>query len=238
MKQIESAKAVALIQAAESLTFLTGAGISTPSGVPDYRSLTGIYQGIERPEYLLSDTCMRREPEKFYEFVKKLYHPAAKPNAIHQAIAGLEKKKSIWTISQNIDGLHEKAGSHQLVDFHGSLYHCHCLKCGKPITWEDYLQSDEHATCGGQIRPDITLYEEALSEKVIEQAIRAVSNTELLVIVGTSFQVHPFCDLIHYASETTTILVINQTPLHIERPYYFLKENALTTFKNIKIEEQ
>lgn len=236
LQQIERTAAARIIREANSLVFLTGAGISTPSGIPDYRSLTGIYQGIERPEYLLSYTCLMREPEKFYEFVKKLYRPLAKPNAIHQTIVDLEKKKNVWTISQNIDGLHEIAGSRQLVEFHGSLYHCHCLKCGSVVTWKEYLYCDRHKNCNGQIRPNIVLYEEALSEKTIEQADTAVSETELIVIVGTSFQVHPFCNLLHSASKTATILVVNQPPIHIEQPYYFLMENALTIFKNIKIE--
>jgi NAD-dependent deacetylase len=116
--------AIEKIQAAKSITFLTGAGVSTPSGIPDYRSLSGVYQGIEAPEYLLSHTCMVNEPDKFYQFVKYLYHPDAQPNIIHQTMAELGNEREVWVISQNIDGLHEKAGSKQRIDFHGTLYHC------------------------------------------------------------------------------------------------------------------
>ncbi|MBM7687630.1 NAD-dependent SIR2 family protein deacetylase [Enterococcus ureilyticus] len=109
MQTINETKAINLIQQANRITFLTGAGVSTASGIPDYRSLSGIYKGIERPEYLLSQTCMIEEPEKFYSFVQTLYHPNAKPNIIHLKIAELQKTKNAWVVSQNIDGLHAKA---------------------------------------------------------------------------------------------------------------------------------
>ena len=133
MKKVTVAEATQAINESKSITFLTGAGVSTPSGIPDYRSLKGIYQGIEQPEYLLSHKAMVHEPQKFYSFVKKIYHPNAQPNVIHTEIARLEKHKKVWTVSQNIDGLHEKAGSQQLVNFHGTLYHCYCRKCGKEV---------------------------------------------------------------------------------------------------------
>lgn len=233
MEEIDDQTAIDLINENKIVTFLTGAGISTASGVPDYRSLSGIYQGFDQPEYLLSYTCMLQEPEKFYSFVKTLYHPEAKPNIIHKKIADLEKVKTTWVISQNIDGLHAKAGSQHLVNFHGNLYDCYCRKCGKTVTANEYLISDQHNRCGGQIRPNIVLYEEGLDEQAIEKSIQAVTHAELLIIVGTSFQVHPFCDLIHYASPETKILVINQTPIQIDRQAYFLQENAVKIFENI-----
>ena len=109
-------QAIAAVTAASSVTFLTGAGVSTPSGIPDYRSLKGVYQGVAQPEYLLSHDCLENEPETFYQFVKHLYHPQAQPNIIHQKMAELQAKKTVWVVSQNIDGLHEKAGSHQRID--------------------------------------------------------------------------------------------------------------------------
>ena len=125
--------AVKMMQQAKHLTFLTGAGVSTASGIPDYRSLKGVYHGLDQPEYLLSHTCMLREPEKFYEFVQKLYHPDAKPNVIHERIAAMEKEKDCWVVSQNIDGLHEKAGSQHCVNFHGNIYDCYCRKCHQKL---------------------------------------------------------------------------------------------------------
>lgn len=237
MQTIDVTKAIKLIEQAAAITFLTGAGVSTASGVPDYRSLSGIYQGIERPEYLLSQTCMVEEPEKFYSFVQTLYYPNAKPNIIHKKIAELEKSKNTWVISQNIDGLHAKAKTQHLVDFHGNLYDCYCRKCGQAVSANAYLTSSYHEQCGGQIRPNIVLYEEGLEEKAIAVSIENIAKADLIVIVGTSFQVHPFCDLIHYAKETAAVLVINQTPIQLNRDAYFLKEDAVKVFENIMIEE-
>ncbi|MGM0214083.1 NAD-dependent protein deacylase [Enterococcus sp. AZ109] len=225
--------AVEKIQQAKSITFLTGAGVSTPSGVPDYRSLQGVYQGMEAPEYLLSIDCLIREPEKFYNFVKKLYHPTAKPNVIHQKMAQLEKRKPVWVVSQNIDGLHQAAGSQHLVNFHGSLYDCFCRKCGQAVPWQEYLESDRHENCGGQIRPGIVLYGEGFTEDTLNQAVQAVKVSDLLVIVGTSFQVHPFCDLIYEKKETAAVLAINQTPIYIPGSYDFVEAEGSAVFREV-----
>ncbi len=237
MQTIDEKKAINLIEQAQKIVFLTGAGVSTASGVPDYRSLSGIYQGIERPEYLLSQTCMSNEPEKFYSFVKTMYHPNAQPNSIHLKMAELERVKAVGVISQNIDGLHKAAGTQHLVNFHGDLYECYCRKCGQTLLAKEYLLSDQHAQCGGQIRPNIVLYEEGLDEQVIATSIKEVAAAELIVIVGTSFQVHPFCDLIHYASKQAEVLVINQTAIPLNQQAYFLKEDAIQVFENLMIEE-
>lgn len=207
------------IRTADKITFLTGAGVSTASGIPDYRSLKGVYHGIEGPEYLLSDQCLIQEPAKFYQFVLNLYHPDAQPNLIHRKIAELETYKDVWTVSQNIDGLHRKAGSRQLVNFHGDLYDCYCRQCGRSVPWQEYLESDRHQTCGGQIRPGIVLYGENFTDDVLYQATEAVANADLVVVAGTSFVVHPFCDLIYSAKQDAEILAINQTPLTMSRPF-------------------
>lgn len=222
-----------MIEQSKKITFLTGAGVSTPSGVPDYRSLQGVYHGLEVPEYLLSSECLIREPEKFYDFVKHLYHEEARPNIIHQTMARLEKEKDTWVISQNIDGLHAAAGSQHLVNFHGSLYDCYCRKCHQSVVWSDYLQSDRHKDCDGQIRPNIVLYGEGFEEAVIQQAITAVRNADLAVIVGTSFQVHPFCDLIYEKSANAKVLVINQTPIHLAGEYNFVQANGVDVFEKL-----
>ncbi|MGX7174185.1 NAD-dependent protein deacylase [Enterococcus ratti] len=233
MKKLTVAEAVKNIIESPRITFLTGAGISTPSDIPDYRSLKGIYQGIERPEYLLSDEAMIQEPKKFYSFVKKLYHPDAKPNIIHLEMAKLETQKKVWIISQNIDGLHEKAGSQKLVNFHGNLYHCYCRKCGKTVSWKTYLQTDRHETCDGQLRPNIVLYGEEFTNKTMEQSVLAVSQATLVVIIGTSFQVHPFCDLIQFRSPSSRILVINQESIELAQEYDFLQTNGTIVFEEL-----
>ncbi|MDT2754144.1 NAD-dependent protein deacylase [Enterococcus pseudoavium] len=231
--EIKLDQAVQLIQQAQKITFLTGAGVSTPSGVPDYRSLKGVYQGIEAPEYLLSHECLIREPAKFYAFVKHLYHEEARPNIIHQKIAELEQTKDTWVVSQNIDGLHQAAGSHHLVNFHGSLYDCYCRKCGQSVAWQEYLKSDQHTGCGGQVRPAIVLYGEGFDDNVIQQAIAAVQNAELIVILGTSFQVHPFCDLIYEKHSDARVLVINQTPIQLAGNYPFVQVDGATVFDQL-----
>ncbi|WP_430597657.1 NAD-dependent protein deacylase [Enterococcus sp. AZ177] len=233
MQTIDKKKAATLIEQAETITFLTGAGVSTASGVPDYRSLSGLYQGVEQPEYLLSHSCMIEEPEKFYSFIQTLYHPKAKPNMIHLKMAELGRIKDTWVISQNIDGLHAAAGTKHLVNFHGDLYDCYCRKCGQNVSAKTYLLSDCHDRCGGQIRPNIVLYEEGLEEIAIELSIEAVAKADLVVIVGTTFQVHPFCDLIHYAANTAKILVINQTAIQLNRDAYFFKQDAASVFETI-----
>lgn len=233
MKKVTVEEAVATISTSSKITFLTGAGVSTPSGIPDYRSLKGIYHGLEQPEYLLSHEAMNNEPQKFYSFVKKIYHPTARPNIIHLEMAKLASKKQVWVVSQNIDGLHEKAGSPKLVNFHGNLYHCYCRKCGNTVSWETYLQTDQHATCGGQIRPDIVLYGEGFNDEVIERATSAVQQAELIVIVGTSFQVHPFCDLIQFRNTKSQILVINQEPIQLDQEYDFLQTDGAIVFEKL-----
>lgn len=233
MKRYHYSEAKNIIQQANTITFLTGAGVSTPSGIPDYRSLKGVYQGIEEPEYLLSIDCLINEPTKFYEFVLNLYHPDAEPNSIHKKIAQLAHEKKGHIVTQNIDGLHEKAGSEHCTNFHGTLYNCHCRRCKKTVAWQEYLKSDRHENCGGQIRPNVVLYGEGFTSSVIEEAVQAVSQADLIVIVGTSFQVHPFCDLIRYKQATAKILVINQTEIYLPYSYDFIQEDASQLFEEL-----
>jgi NAD-dependent deacetylase len=233
MKKITIEDAVEMIASSSAITFLTGAGVSTPSGIPDYRSLKGIYHGIDQPEYLLSVEAMKNEPQKFYSFIKNIYHPKAEPNVIHLEMARLATTKNVWVVSQNIDGLHRKARSQQLVDFHGSLYHCYCRKCGQSVSWQTYLQTDRHENCGGQLRPAIVLYGEGFSDETIEQSVLVVQQASLIVIVGTSFQVHPFCDLIQYRSPNSRILVINQEPIRLAQEYDFLQTDGTVVFEKL-----
>lgn len=234
MEKLTIKEAAEKIKQARSITFLTGAGVSTPSGIPDYRSLDGVYQGIDRPEYLLSRDCLDAEPEKFYGFIKNLYHPDAKPNVIHEEMAALEKQKPVWVISQNIDGLHHKAGSRHLVNFHGNLYDCYCRKCHQPVAWEGYLENDRHKDCGGQIRPNVVLYGEGFDDDTLRTAQQAMEQADLIVIVGTSFQVHPFCDLIYYKKRNAEVLAVNKTPIHVPGDYAFVQADGLSVFEAVK----
>lgn len=227
-------KALKQISEATSITFLTGAGVSVPSGIPDYRSLKGIYQGINQPEYLLSRTCMEQEPAVFYQFVKRLYHPDATPNLVHQKMAQLAKSKDVKVVTQNIDGLHQPNEQLEVVAFHGQLSDCYCCKCMLSVSWQNYLLSDRHPGCGGQIRPGIVLYEEALNSAVIESAVEAVANAQLIVIVGTTFQVHPFCDLLAERQLGSQVIVVNQEKIYLDTPHTMVETDACDFFKNIE----
>ncbi|EAG9432855.1 NAD-dependent protein deacylase [Listeria monocytogenes] len=222
------------LKKAERIVFLTGAGVSVPSGIPDYRSKNGLYAGMSSPEYMLSHTCLVREPEKFYQFVtENMYYPNAVPNMIHTKMAEIEMEKDVTIITQNIDGLHEKAGSKKVVNFHGSLYHCYCQKCGMSVTAQEYLKSDIHTDCGGIIRPDVVLYEEAISESTIDQSLAAIRQADLIVIVGTSFRVSPFCNLTDYRNKKARIFAVNKERISLPYPFEMMESDALKVFAEI-----
>ncbi|MBC1909991.1 NAD-dependent protein deacylase [Listeria innocua] len=222
------------IKQAEHIVFLTGAGVSVPSGIPDYRSKNGLYAEMTSPEYMLSHTCLVREPEKFYQFVtENMYYPDAVPNTIHRKMAEIEAEKNVTVITQNIDGLHEKAGSKKVVNFHGSLYHCYCQKCGRSVSASDYLQSDIHADCGGVVRPDVVLYEEAISESAIDQSLAAIREADLIVIVGTSFRVSPFCNLTDYRNKKARIFAVNKERISLPYPFEMIENDAVKVFAEI-----
>ncbi|EPD2317531.1 NAD-dependent protein deacylase [Listeria monocytogenes] len=222
------------LKKAERIVFLTGAGVSVPSGIPDYRSKNGLYAGMSSPEYMLSHTCLVREPDKFYQFVtENMYYPDAEPNAIHTKMAEIEAEKDVTIITQNIDGLHEKAGSKKVVNFHGSLYHCYCQKCGMSVTAQEYLKSDIHLGCGGVIRPDVVLYEEAISESAIDQSLAAIRQADLIVIVGTSFRVSPFCNLTDYRNKKARIFAVNKERILLPYPFEMMESDAVKVFAEI-----
>ncbi|GBG97106.1 NAD-dependent protein deacylase [Lactococcus termiticola] len=203
------AKAMAeAIQASQRPVFMTGAGVSTLSGIPDYRSMTGIYTttGLKNPEYLLSRRAMIQDSKDWYSFVKQLYHPEAKPNLIHEAIARLGAP----VITQNIDGLHAQAGSQELVEFHGSIRQHYCEQCGQDVKTEDFLDDYRHKACGGLVRPDVVFYDEAIKAETIEKAVELFETADSIFIVGTTFKVYPFASLIDVAPPEAKIYAINR----------------------------
>lgn len=229
-----SEQALELIEKAQKITFLTGASVSVPSGIPDYRSVDGAYQGLESPEYLLSHRCLVNEPNKFYQFVKRFYYPEAKPNGIHLKMAALEKtKKQVEIVTQNIDQLHHLARSKNVINFHGNLYSCTCRTCQQAISVKEYLVNQYHQECGGQIRPDIVLYEEELPEITINSAVAAVAVADLLVIVGTSFKVEPFSQLIYQKKVDAPVIVVNREAIHLPVPHLLVQRDALPFFDKI-----
>jgi len=204
-----------LINESESIVFLTGAGVSTPSGIPDYRSVRGLYtkSGLKEPEYLLSRRALLKDTEDFHRFIMQLCQKEAQPNVIHKKIAELDNSKNVTVITQNIDGLHDLAGSEKVIEFHGTLAKCYCEKCHQSVNIEAFLQHFEHEGCGGIIRPDVVLYDEQIDSSNIGRSLQALSMADTVVIVGTSFRVYPFAGLIQYAARDARILTINKEPV-------------------------
>ena len=209
-----------LIDNAKNIVFLTGAGVSTASGIPDYRSKGGIYDGIAlRPEYLLSTEALASEPEKMYEFAKEnMYFPNAQPNIIHEKMATLTQKNRARIITQNVDGLHLKAGAKNVIEFHGSLYNIYSTTDGQPSDVDTYLQSP-YREDGALLRPAITLYGEIPFR--VDEAAQWMTQADLVVIVGTSFVVYPFAGLLQYARPNVPVLAVNleqiPAPAHVKQ---------------------
>ena len=206
-----------LIAKSNRIVFFGGAGVSTESGIPDFRSTDGLYNqhdvqfdGFE-PEYLLSRSCLRKHPAVFYEFYRqKLDCRTIEPNITHYKLAELEKcGKLIGIVTQNIDGLHQKAGSEAVYEIHGTTEKNYCPRCGKKYP-ADYIftcgEMIPKCECGGMIRPDVTLYEENLPETAWSNAIYALSNADLLIIGGTSLSVWPAAGMIQYAHCPTVLI--------------------------------
>ena len=199
---------------AQHITFLTGAGVSTHSGIPDYRSKNGIYDGVnESPETILSEETLYQQPEFFYQFVmNNMYFPDAQPNKIHQKIAEFCNEKGDL-ITQNVDHLDHKANNHHVTEFHGSLYDIYCTKCRQPVSYQEYANSFRHKNCGGIIRPDIVLYGEQIDQTNLSKSINAMSMSDLIIICGTSFVVYPFAQLLSYRQPDAKVWAINKTAI-------------------------
>lgn len=193
-----------MVESAENIVFFGGAGVSTESGIPDFRSVDGLYhQHYDYPpETILSHTFYESKPEEFFRFYRaKLLCPAAKPNAAHFKLAELEGRGKLKAvITQNIDGLHQAAGSKTVLELHGSVHRNYCEKCGKFYPMSDILNSEgiPRCTCGGRIKPDVVLYEESLDGKLLRDAVRCLAEADLLIIGGTSLAVYPAAGLVNY----------------------------------------
>lgn len=213
------------MEAVDKICFFGGAGVSTESGVPDFRSKDGLYNQHDvrfdryQPEYLLSHSCLRDNPNVYFEFHRqKMDTREIEPNKAHRYLAKLEESgKLIGVVTQNIDGLHQKAGSKRVFEIHGSALRNYCMNCGKTYPSDYIFASQEaipHCTCGGIIRPDITLYEEGLPEDAVAQAVNAIAKADMLIIGGTSLAVYPAASFINYF-RGKYLVVINQSQLHV-----------------------
>lgn len=225
-----------LFDDAKRIVFLTGAGVSTASGIPDFRSANGLYTQDKNAEYYLSHRYFSSDPEGFYEFCKKnLYFPDAKPNVIHKKQAALTNQDRATVITQNIDNLYEEAGATHLIDFHGNLYHVYCEKCGETVPVADYLKSRLHAKDGGSLRPDIVLYDEGIKQDDIMNSVRAMQAADLVVIVGTSMKVYPFAGLLEYRNRDAKVLAINQQKLNLPCEFTMVQTDATKFFDELQV---
>lgn len=210
-KEIE--KLQEMIDESNNIVFFGGAGVSTESGIPDFRSADGIYMMDYKypPERIISRSFFNEHPAEFYEFYSKhLYAPLASPNAAHRKLAELEKAgKLSAVITQNIDGLHTAAGSKNVFELHGSTLRNYCMKCGKFYD-ADYVCGSKGiptCSCGGIIKPDVVLYEESLDEDVISGAVKALRNADMLIVAGTSLTVYPAAGFISYFRGNKVVLI-------------------------------
>lgn len=196
-----------------AIVFFGGAGVSTESGIPDFRSADGLYHQEWKypPETILSHTFFLRSTEEFYRFYKKkMLCLDAKPNAAHRKLAELEEEgKLSAVVTQNIDGLHQLAGSRRVYELHGSVHRNYCQKCGKFFDARYMLEAEgvPRCECGGLIKPDVVLYEEGLDNRTIQGAVRAISEADLLIIGGTSLAVYPAAGLIDYFSGRHLVVI-------------------------------
>ena len=202
-----------LVDSSDNIVFFGGAGVSTESGIPDFRSTDGLYhqQWKYPPEVILSHTFYESNPEEFFRFYRaKLLVSGVKPNAAHKKLAELEQLGKLRAIvTQNIDGLHQAAGSRRVLELHGSVHRNYCEKCGKFHDFDFMLHSSgvPRCECGGIVKPDVVLYEEGLDQKTLNDAVRFISQADMLIIGGTSLNVWPAAGLINYYSGTKLVLI-------------------------------
>ena len=216
------------IEESRRIVFFGGAGVSTESGIPDFRSVDGLYhQKFDYPpETILSHSFFRSHPEEFYRFYKeKMLVLDVEPNRAHKALAALEQQgKLSAVVTQNIDGLHQKAGSKQVFELHGSIHRNYCQKCRKFYGPEFVQQSVgiPRCSCGGTIKPDVVLYEESLDDRCIMGAVRAIAEADLLIVGGTSLTVYPAAGLIRYYRGSRLVLINrDETPYDDEASLVF-----------------
>ena len=208
-----------IVRDSNNIVFFGGAGVSTESGIPDFRSVDGLYnqQWNYPPETILSHSFFTRDPEEYYRFHRaKLVVEGVKPNRAHLRLAALEQEGKLRAvITQNIDGLHQAAGSKKVLELHGSILRAYCSKCRRPYPAEviNYGTGVPRCSCGGVIRPDIVLYEEGLDEDILSQSISYIRNADVLIIGGTSLNVYPAAGLINYYRGNKLVLVnLSETP--------------------------
>lgn len=231
-----------LIDNSNNIVFFGGAGVSTESNIPDFRSETGLYNAVTKygypPETLLSRSFFDAHTDKFYEYYKEnLIYPTAKPNTAHKALARLEAQGKLKAvITQNIDNLHQAAGSQNVYELHGSVYRNYCMKCRKFYAAEYVLKSKgipKCEVCAGIIKPDVVLYEESLDNDAWDGAVRCIINADVLIIGGTSLVVYPAAGLINYYRGNKLVLINKSQTPYDKRADLVIHNSISTVLSNV-----
>ena len=222
------------IEESNNIVFFGGAGVSTESGIPDFRGEKGIFKAVNdygvRPEVILSHSFFKVNKDVFFDYYKKnLVCLDAKPNKAHIALAKLEEEGKVKAvITQNIDNLHQKAGSKNVLELHGTLYKNYCIKCGQQYDME-YVMNGPMVTkcekCGGVVRPDVVLYEESLDTDVLEKSVYYIQNADVLIVGGTSLAVYPAAGLINYYRGNKLVLINKTETGYDSRADLIIREN-------------
>lgn len=230
------------IEESDNIVFFGGAGVSTESGIPDFRSVDGLYnQKYDYPpETILSHSFYRQKPEEFYRFYRdKMLCLDAEPNITHIKLAELEKAGKVKAVvTQNIDGLHQKAGSKNVMELHGSVLRNYCERCHEFMSAEDILHSTGVPVCpkcGGPVKPDVVLYEEGLNQKTIEDAVYYISHADMLIIGGTSLAVYPAAGLIDYYRGNKLVLINKSATPQDSKADLLIQDGLGKVFSQIKV---
>lgn len=232
-----------ILENAKNLVVFTGAGISVPSGIPDFRSADGIYNQKSKsnipPEEIISHSFYEQYPEEFFEFYKeKMCYPDAKPNLAHKYFAQLENKGiNVTVVTQNIDGLHQAAGSSRVYELHGNVHRNYCEKCNRFFGLDYVLKAKGIPLCDkckGIVKPDVVLYEEALDEGIISRAISAIMTCDVMVVIGTSLTVYPAAGFIRYFKGRYLVVINKQRTQYDNQCDLVLNEDVIEVIKKMK----
>jgi len=229
------------VEESGNIVFFGGAGVSTESGIPDFRSVDGLYNQQYKypPETILSHSFYRQNPEEFYRFYRnKMLCLDAQPNITHFKLAELEKAEKLkGVVTQNIDGLHQKAGSKNVMELHGSVLRNYCERCGQFVSAEDILHSEGVPVCpvcGGPVKPDVVLYEEGLNQKTLQDAVFYISHADMLIVGGTSLAVYPAAGLIDYYRGNKLVLINKSATPMDARADLLIQDGLGNVFSQIK----
>ena len=227
------------IDESQNIVFFGGAGVSTESGIPDFRSVDGLYNQSYAypPETILSASFFAQHPEEFYRFYReKMLIQGAKPNPAHLKLAELERAGKLKAVvTQNIDGLHQAAGSKRVIELHGSIHRCRCARCGKPCP-EEAVNTGEgvpRCSCGGVLRPEVVLYEEPLAERDITDAVNFIRKADVLIVGGTSLAVYPAAGLLRYYEGRKLALVNMGATSYDESADLLIREKIGKVFSEV-----